>query len=61
MTSVREPETVVRESRATKPRRNRRLLPAHRHPRGAFMPAPAGVCSALLLLLLIGIGVALRF
>ena len=61
MTSVREPETVVRESRATKPSGNRRMLLAHRHPRGAFMPVPVGVCSALLLSLLFAIGVALRF
>ena len=61
MTSVRELETVVRESGAEKSRRSGRMPLTHRHPRGAFMPAPVGVCSALLLLLLIGIGVALRF
>ena len=61
MTSVREPEGVVRETVGIEPRRNRRLHLAHRHPRGAFMPAPVGVCSALLLLLLIAVGVALSF
>ena len=60
MTSVRERETVVRESRVDK-RKSHRMLLAHRHPRGAFMPLPVGACSALLLSLLLAVGVALRF
>ena len=61
MTSVREPEGVVQESRAEKPRDNRRFPVVHRRPRGAFLPTRVSVYSALALSLMLALSLALRF